>query len=102
MLFVTWIHLDLIISKKAVHEGYPLKIAHIINHNICDGERKLIFETSGVQIAKVYTNPDLYVLLGDRNNIGDPIMMLLLPDETRVYELLDFYSIASIIFGWNH
>jgi len=80
----------LIIFGESVHEGHHLKIARIINHNIRDGERELIFGTSGIQIAEVYTNLAIPVLLEDGNNVGDPIRMLLLPDKTEVYELLDF------------
>jgi len=62
MLLIFWIHLDLIISREAVHKGHPLKIVHIINHDIRDWERELVFRTSSVQIAKDYTNPDLSIL----------------------------------------
>ena len=90
MLLVFWMHLNLIIFREIIHEGHPHKIARIVNHDICDGKRELNFGISGVQIAKVYTNLDLLVLRGDKNNVGDPVRMLLLPDETRVYDLPNF------------
>jgi len=53
-------------------------------------ERELIFGTSGVQITKVDADSYLSVLLGDGNNVGKPVRMLLLSNETRVYELSNF------------
>ena len=90
MLLISWIHFDLIISREVIHEGHSLKALRIVNHDIHDQERKLIFGTSGAQITEVYTNLDLPVLLGDKNNVGNPITMLLLPEEIEVYELSDF------------
>ena len=91
ILLVFRIHLNLIISWEAIHEGHSLKTAHIINHDICDRERKLIFGTSSVQIVEVNTNLNLSLLFREENNVGNPIRMLLLPDEIGVYELFDFW-----------
>ena len=48
MLLVFWIHSDLNISGEAVHEGHPLEIALIVNHDIRDLERKLVFGTNNI------------------------------------------------------
>ena len=90
MLLVFWIYLDLIISGEAIHDGHPLETACIVNYDFRDRERELIFGTSSVQIAKVYTNLDLPVLLGDRNDIYHLIRMLFFPDKASVYKLLEF------------
>ena len=35
-------------------------------------------------------NPDLLIFLGNGDDVGYPIRVLFLPDETEVYKLLDF------------
>ena len=100
MLLIFWIHLDLIIFGEVVHKGHPLETAHIVNYDIPDRERKLVFRTSGVQIAEVYTNSDLSILVREENNVDNPIKMLLLPDEFGVFLTSDL--IASIISRQNH
>jgi len=80
MLLVSWIHFDLILSREAIHQGHPLETACIVNYDIRDREKKFIFGTSDIQIAEVNTNLKLPVLLGDENNVGNPIRMLLLLD----------------------
>jgi len=100
MLLIFWIHFDLIIFGEVVHKGHPLETAHIVNYDIPDRERKLVFRTSGVQIAEVYTNSNLSILFRDENNVGNPIKMLLLPDEFGVFLTSDL--IASIISRQNH
>ena len=82
MLLVSSIHFDLIISREVIHERHPLETTHIVNQDIRDREWELVFGTCNVQIAKVYTNQDLLVLLGDGNNVGNLIRTLLLLDET--------------------
>ena len=90
MLLVFWIHFDLIISREAIHEGHPLKTIRIVNYDICDWKRKLVFGISNVQVVEVDADSNLLILLKDKNNVGNSIRMLLLSDETRVYELSDF------------
>ena len=80
----------MIVSGEAVLYGHPLETARVVNHDIRDREREFVFETSGIQIAEVNADPDLPVLLGDENNVGYPVRVLLFPDETGVYELFDF------------
>jgi len=60
----------LIISREAVHKGHLLETARIVNHDIRDWEREIVFGTSGVQIAKVNADSDLFVLLGDENDVA--------------------------------
>jgi len=38
----------------------------------------------------VDADKDMSIILGNLNNIGHPIRMLLFPDETRVYKIFDF------------
>ena len=90
MLLVFWIYLDLIISGEAIHDGHPLETACIVNYDFRDRERELIFGTSSVQIVKVYTNLNLFVLLEDGNNVAYLVRVLFFPDETGVYEFFDF------------
>jgi len=37
MLFIFWVHLDLIISWKAIYNRQPFKTTRVVNHDICDG-----------------------------------------------------------------
>jgi len=67
-----------------------LKTARIVDHDIRDRERKLVFKAGDIQITVVDAILDVSVLLGNGNNIGHPTMMLLFPDEIRVYKLFDF------------
>ena len=43
-----------------------------------------------IEITVVNTDPDLSILLGDRDDIGYPIRVLFFPDEIGVYKILDF------------
>jgi len=47
--------------------------------------------------VKVNTNLDLPILLDNRNDIGYPLRMLFLPDETGVYKLLLELSLSTLI-----
>ena len=67
-----------------------LKTARIVDHDIRNRERKLVVKAGDIQIMVVDAISDLSVLLGNGNNIGHPTMMLLFPDETRVYKHFDF------------
>ena len=57
--------------------NHPLKIACIIDHDVRDHEKEFNFRAGGIQIAVVDGNLDLFVLLGNANNIGHPIRVLL-------------------------
>jgi len=52
-------------------------------------EKKRLYDKRYLDF-EVDANPDLFILFGDGNYDGHPIRMLLFPDETRLYELLDF------------
>jgi len=101
MLLVFWIHFDLIISGEAIHEGYPLEFACIVCHDIRDREREHVFGTSGVQITKVDADSDLFVLLGDRNDVGYPIRVLPFLTKLKSMSFLTSNSIAFMISGQN-
>jgi len=87
--------------KKFVHEGHPLEIARIIDHNIYDQERKFIFGTCSIQIAEVDANLDLSILLGNGYNVGYLVRVMFFPHEIEVYKLLTSDSIAFSIFRRN-
>jgi len=54
---------------------------------------KFIFRESGIQITVVDAN--LFILFGNRNDIGHLIRMLLFPNKIRIYELFDFWFNCS-------
>jgi len=90
MLFIFRIHFDLIVSRRYIHKRHPLETAHVVNHDIHDRERELIFGTSIIQITEVNADLDLSILLGDGNDVGYLVRILFFPDEIGVYELFDF------------
>ena len=85
MFLIFWIHLDLIISWEAVHEGHSPKYARIVNHDIRNWERKPVFGTSDIQIVKVNADPDLLIFLWDGHDIGYPLRLLFFPNEKESY-----------------
>jgi len=109
MFLIFWIHLDLIISWEAVHEGHSPKYASIVNHDIRNWERKPVFGTSNIQIVKVNIDPDLLIFLWDRHDISYPLRLLFFPNEKESYEILDFrfnclYNLwmqsSLLLFDW--
>ena len=90
MLLILLIHLDLVIPGEAVHEGHPLEPARIVNHDVHDWERELIFRTRRIQIAEINADSNLPIFLGNGDDVGDPVGMLFLSDEPRVNKFLDF------------
>jgi len=77
--------------EKFIHKRHSLETAYVVNYDIRDRERELVFGRSGVQIVKVDADLDLPVLLGDRNDVVYPVKVLFFPDEVRVYEFFNFW-----------
>jgi len=71
--------------EKFIHKRHSLETAYVVNHDIRDRERELVFGRSGVQIVKVDADLDLPVLLGDRNDVVYPVKVLFFPDVVRVW-----------------
>ena len=63
---------------------------HMSSIIIRDWKGELIFRTRLIKITEINANSNLPILLGDGDDIGYPIRVLFFPDETGVYELLDF------------
>ena len=84
------IPLDLIIPWKTIHERYSLESTGIVNHDISDGQWKLIFRTGGIEIAVIDINPDFFILFKNEDNIGNPIRVLLFPYETTCDKFMNF------------
>ena len=90
MLLVIWVHLDLIVPRKTIHEGYPFEARHVVNHDISDGQRKFVLRTGCVEITKVDANFDLFVLLEHKDNISNLVWTLLFSNEATFDELMNF------------
>ena len=90
MLLILRVHLDLVIPGEAVYKGHPFEPARIVNNDVRDRERELIFRTRHIQIAKINADPNLPVFLGNGDDVGDLVGMLFLSDESRVNKFLDF------------
>ena len=43
VLFIFRVHLYLIIPSEAIHKRHRLKTARIVDHDVCDRERKFVF-----------------------------------------------------------
>ena len=84
MLLVLWIYLDLIEPRESIHERHPLESACVVNHDIGNRKREFVLGACRIQIAKVDANAGLPVFLRDRNNISNPIGVLLLSNEARI------------------
>lgn len=72
MLLIVGIHPDLMVTQKTIHERHAFITTCIINHDVGDGEMKLVLGTCLIEISEVDADPDLPILLDDRDNILPP------------------------------
>lgn len=61
-----------------------------IDLDITDWKREPALKESFIEIMKVDANPDLLIFVGEGDNIGQPIKLLLLPNEAKIHKLLEF------------
>lgn len=64
--------------------------ACIVCHDICDVERELVLRASVIEIMEDDTDSDLTVLLGDEDDISQPVQVLFFPDESEIDKFSDF------------
>jgi len=88
MLLAIRVHLDLIVSREPSMKDIRSN-PHVLSIMTSVIERgNSSFGHSSFRSQKsILTLP---IFLGNGDNIGYPIGVLLLPDEARVYELFDF------------
>lgn len=84
MLLIIVIHLDLIVTCEPFNERHAFITTCVMNHDVGDELREFVIGTDLTKISKVDGDPDLLILLGDRNNICYPVWMLFILYELRV------------------
>ena len=72
LMLVLRFNLYLIIPKKAVHKGKNLASCTLIQNMINEWCGKVIFRTCPVQVSKVSSYSDGYLLLINQNRVGYP------------------------------
>lgn len=90
MTLIVGIHFDLVIARESIHERYASESTCIVDHNVGDGEREFVFQACFIEVPEVDTDLDLFVLFNNKDNVGNPIWVLLYHDEARVDEFLGF------------
>lgn len=88
----------LIVSWESIHEGHAFKTTRIVDHDIHNGEEKLILRTSFNEILEVDIDSNLPIPLSNKDNVGHPIQLLLFPNEAKVDKNLDFILNRSYYF----
>lgn len=90
MLLIIQMHLDFVASRESVHKRHAFIPTCVFDHDIRNRLWVLILRTSLIQVSKIDADSDLPILVGNQDDVGHPVWVLLFLDETRVYELLDF------------
>jgi len=85
------IHQNLVIACVTVYKRLHLMFGTVVNQNMDIWQRKIIFRTSLVEISIINTNPHFLVLLGDRNDVGQPGLILLYFNQSRLNFLGYFF-----------
>ena len=93
---ILWIHLDLIISTKTIHEREVQMTWSSVNKRVNVQQRKFVFWTSFVLISKVDAYSNLAILLLYWYNIFQPLLMFDGLNEPCLQEL--FYFICDLKF----
>lgn len=99
MLLVTGIHLDLIVTLESIHERHAFITACVVIHDAGDGKREFALGTCLIKISEVNCRFGSSYSSWRPRNFLLPSLDILLPDETRIYELLDFRLDRSHDFG---
>src|SRR5436853_7196888 len=90
VLFIIRVHFYLIVSRESIHERHAFEPTCIINHDIGNWQRELVFWAGVVKVPKVNAYSDLAVLFSYRDDVGHTVWMLFFPDNARVNQILDF------------
>ena len=99
MLFIIRVQLDLIVSREPIHEGHSFKPTRIVNHNISDGQWKLILRTGGVEITVIDTNLNFPFFLRTGTMLATQSGCCSSRMKPHTMSLWTSASIASIMFG---
>ena len=66
----------MIIPRKSIPEPQDQMTSSAINQHINVWERKVILRAGLIQISKVNTKSNLVILLGNKNEISQPLKIL--------------------------
>ena len=82
-------NVNLIVTRKTVHEGKNLTLGTVINDLIDKGSRIIILRTGTIDVMVINTDPNGTMFLIYRNNVGDPFCQGNWVDETSVEKFLN-------------
>ena len=102
MLFIIRVHLDLVVPRKAIHKRYPFETTCVVNHDVSDEQKKFIFRTDYIKIAKVNTDSDLSILFKDVHNVSNQSGCCSSLMKPHVMSFWTSASIASITSSRKH
>ena len=97
MLFVFWVHLDLVLPCKAIHKRHYLKATGIVNHDVNDGQWELVFRAGCIKIVVVNTDSNFSILFKKWDNVSNPVWVLLFTNEPYSMSLWTSSSMASMM-----
>jgi len=108
MLFVFSVHLDLVVPREAIHKRHSLKATGVVNHDINDGQWKLIFRAGCIKIVIVNTDSDFFHSFKNGDNVSNPVQVLFLLyeitfDEFMNFNFNSFHDVRvkpSLLFHW--
>jgi hypothetical protein len=75
---------NLMIPKIAVMKTYKAATGHGVHNLIDPGEPKGIFFACLIKIGIINTHPPIFILLEQKNEIGEPIWVVHFLNETSV------------------
>lgn len=73
MLFIIMVYFDLVVAQEPIQERHAFEPACVVDHDVGDKKRDLVFREHLIAVPEVDANPDLPVLFTNRNNIGNLI-----------------------------
>lgn len=90
MLFIIRMHLDFITPRESIIQKQAFITTSVVDHDIGVGQWVLNLRTSLVKIPKINADPDHPILRSDWDDVGHAVRVLLVTNEIRVYQFLDF------------
>jgi len=99
---IIWIHFDLIVPWKAIRKGHSFEATCVVNHDVIDGQRKLIHRIGCIKITKVNVDFDLFVIFNTGIMLSTQSGCCSSRTKPHSMILWTSISIASKLSGQNH
>jgi hypothetical protein len=71
-ILVSWVDVNLVVSREIVHEGQSLVTSTIINNLVDKGCWKVFFGIGVIEIAKFHIDVDSALFFVNKDKVGDP------------------------------